>query len=313
MRILAAHYEALIREGIDAKVLDALIGPNDNATYEDLARITRQDLFAAGAGLPLTKLEPYAALLRSVEPDTPVCPKDGHLGLRWSGESTSWHKTAVCPVCGGMTETPLIEYRFDWIAGRPVPPDVHVHVGADVLVPLDLAQYRIDPKIREAAAREDVSVERLLHQILIDRAGGDPRKLLAGIANVPAEWAMLDGLRFLARKAKQQAVQQAAQQQPVQQQPDPAAPTYANDEIVKMAMEADLTDPSRRDLLLADTPRQIRAALPRFSRPSDQLWSDIVMLRRLGYLGVWAENAAVLSLYWTAAAYFRGLAKWLGR
>lgn len=304
MKIAPIHYAAM-RKHVSADVLQNLIGAIGEAEYASLTQITRNDLFTAGSKTPLMRLEAQAALLRAVRPSTAVCSKDELLGLVWDG--STWKPSTVCPECAGLMAAPTFESRFDWIAGVVVGPDVTEHVRADLRVSLDISRYEIDPLIREAAELEQVSVERLLHQLLLERADGDVRKLLANIGRVPAEWSMLNGLRLSAR-----AVHSGVKPQPEPEptaSPQPAGSVDVNS-IVEEALNAGLADPEKRDLLLYGISRPICASLPRFSRPSDQLRSDVRTLasQHPQSMAIWANNAAQQTFY-HHSQYFRRVAQ----
>lgn len=83
----------------------------------------------------------------------------------------------------------------------------------------------------------------------------------------------------------------------------PAGRAPTHEDLLEAALSADLAEPDRRPLLLAGLPPALVGSLRRYSRPSDQLRSDLLELGRLNAvaghseppLRTWLENAARLA------------------
>jgi hypothetical protein len=72
--------------------------------------------------------------------------------------------------------------------------------------------------------------------------------------------------------------------------------------VIRLAIQAGLGEPARRDLLFAWLPNTYRGAIPVMSRPTDQLMIDVQHLLKLPHNGapalvVWLENAERLTDY----------------
>lgn len=317
MRITPLHYAALaatlgrLHSSITVDTLAAIIGPDGVAEYGFLGALTEDDARVVQVP-PLRRIALNA--IRSLTESTPVCPAGaglpgGHgLALERVPNTAEWRQVTNCPICGTYLRAPERGARvYDWIAGREVDPDVTHHVAPGLRVPLDLAELArmlgapLDPQIERAALEEGIPLPHMLHILLTQRCNGDVRALLANLGAVPLAWSVQDGLRVAARQGAPRAAVEAR----------PAAPQgFDFDTVYNAALEADLADPNRRDMLMEWIPKPVVGSLQRYPRPADQIRSDMRTLasfpddRGMPYLVVWLENAAKLTRPRLAARIF---------
>ncbi len=321
MKITPIHYAALaatlnkLHPSITPAVLAQIIGEEGMAEYGFLGALTDDDAKIISVP-PLRRLALNA--IRALTESLSVCTAGHGLALERVPNTADWRQVPNCTECGALLEAPQRDARvYDWIAGVDVDPDTTHHQGAGYRVPLAIPALetylgaQLDIRIAHAAGLEGLDVPQMLTALLHQKAGRDVRALLGVLSSLPPAWTVADGLRVTARewKARPKGGDVVA------------PPTAALDlnGIITLAIESGLADPGRRDLLLAWLPPRVTSQLPRMSRPTDQIRSDVGQLAQwnnaegVPQLTIWLDNAARLTDYLPGvaarfSAYRRSLA-----
>ena len=282
LKAMTAAVDDLTKPGVTEQLLGR------TPEYGDLALLTRGYVDEAAQGCPPPARIKAHALLQSITPHTGLC-EAGHLPWEMRDGSVRIVSEGTCPHCGGWVEPAPEPTQFDWVRAARVATTITTNVDFGDAAPIPLRPSVVSTTLVRALDRDNVDVLVWLNYYALQHAGGDPHRALQDAAHLPP--ALLQGyaLRAEVRKAKNwtpRALTTSAQ----------ASNTRIDlDKVLSAALDAGLTNPSRRSLLLAWIDRSRLASLPLHNTPLDQTRSDIYALYRTGDLGVWLENAARLA------------------